>query len=34
VTYHRRYVKQAEKDLAYHTSKLNIALQHKKAGTE
>ena len=31
VTYHRRCVKQAEKDLAYHTSKLNVSLQHKKA---
>src|ERR1035437_4444904 len=32
VTYHRRCIKQAEKDLAYHKSKLDVSLQHKKAG--
>jgi hypothetical protein len=30
VTYHRRCVKQAEKDLAYHTSKLAVALLKRK----
>lgn len=29
--YHRKCIKQAEKDLAYHASKLNAALPHVKA---
>lgn len=29
--YHRKCIKQAEKDLAYHTAKLNAALPHVKA---
>ena len=28
--YHRKGIKQAEKDLAYHTDKLNVAKQHSK----
>ena len=31
-SYHRRQLKQAKRDLEYHTKKLNAALQHKKEG--
>lgn len=30
VTYHRRAIKQAEKDLAYHSAKLDVARQYVK----
>ena len=34
VTYHRRCVKQAERDLSYHTAKLSVALQKRKDKSE
>jgi hypothetical protein len=33
-SYHRGCIRNAERDLAYHKSKLAVALEYKKAGTE